>query len=565
MKRLFIISIIAAIAALSCSKTESPLTEHDDLVRASASILSDTKTSLSGSRVLWTNGDKIQVFSNSDSEGGTFKLSSGEGTTSGEFYGKHVEGTTFYAAYPTSATFNGSTFTFNLPASVNYTEGSFAQNNNPMLSVGQASLTGFSMKNLCGVLKLSLKGNFEMEELELTFSGDVSGSGTVSAGSTTISMAGGSAATKKITMNCSGLWLSTSTYKVFYFVVPPGTYSSLTITGKTDDDKQAQLVHGSSFTITRSCYTEMSGTLPSVSIRPEITPYSLNVSCQSNDDNSSWPSVGKWSNRRAGIYAFINTESPDILCTQECEYRQRSNILSNCSGYSAYGLGQEYGKNTGGSSGSLWWKEDYDADSANAIFWKTSLFDVQDQGTFWLSSTPNKVNSGTGRTCTWIKFRRKSSGKVFYVFNTHFTAHYTDDAYAARKAEAGYLYDQMASINSTDLPAILAGDFNESASDIRNEDKGDTRWSNYYWARNVDGKTDKNNYPTSYNDFKTTYDGSTTTNPCSNLDHIAYKNFYENSKHGLKPGSFETLYGSYGGVTYISDHWPIRATLIFDY
>lgn len=564
MKRAVILSLIAAAIMTSCTKAEIHTTEADMAV-ASAFIEAGTKTSLSGTSVLWTTGDKIQVFSNADINGGTFKLSTGEGTTNAEFYGKHLDGSTFYAAYPNTTTFDGSIFTFILPDEISYTEGSFSEKNNPMLSSGQGTLNGFSMKNLCGVLKLSLKGNMELDKLILTFSNDVSGTGTVSAGTTSISMTGGSAATKKITMDCDAIQLYNSRYTEFYFVIPPGAYTSLTITGKTTDDKQAELVHDSSFTISRSRCTEMAGTLPAVVTRPEITVYSFNIACQSNDDNSSWPSVGKWSNRKNGVYSFFNTVAPDIVGTQECEYRQRANILSNCSGYSAYGLGQEYGKNTGGSSGSLWWKEDYDSDSANAIFWKTSSFDVLDQGTFWLSSTPNTVNSGSGKTCTWIKFRQKSSSKVFYFFNTHFTAHYTDEAYAARKAEAGYLYDLIASINSESLPVILTGDLNESKSDICGEEKGDTRWNDYYWARNKDGKTDKYSYPTSYNDFDTTYDGTTTTNPHSNLDHIAYRFFYANAKNGLKAGSFDTVYQSFAGVTYISDHWPITATLVFDY
>lgn len=103
-------------------------------------------------------------------------------------------------------------------------------------------------------------------------------------------------------------------------------------------------------------------------------------------------------------------------------------------------------------------------------------------------------------------------------------------------------------------------------------EKGDTRWSNYYWARNVDGKTDKNKYPTSYNNFNTTctgfssiYSSGTCTSGNSNLDSIVYGNFYSDSKHGLKAESFGTDYQAYNGVTYISDHWPITATLVFDY
>ena len=118
----------------------------------------------------------------------------------------------------------------------------------------------------------------------------------------------------------------------------------------------------------------------------------------------------------------------------------------------------------------------------------------------------------------------------------------------------------------------MVGDFNATTSELCSDEKGDTRWSNYYWARNQDDKTSKTSYPTSYNNFSTTcsgfssiYSSGTCTSGNSNIDSIAYKNFYENNKHGLKAGTFGTDFQSYGGRTYISDHWPITATLVFDY
>ena len=309
--------------------------------------------------------------------------------------------------------------------------------------------------------------------------------------------------------------------------------------------------------------------------RPELTVWSFNIACQSNDDNSSWSSSHYWSQRKAAIYQFLNTNNPDIIGTQECEYRQRVDILNNTSGYAAYGLGVKYGRESSGNSGGISWLpgyEDYNADSSNAIFYKTGKFDVVEKGTFWLSSNPSSVGSDNGHNCAWIKFRVKENGYQFYFFNTHFTAHYEETDYAARKAEARILYEQIETINTAHLPVIITGDFNATASEIYSEEKGYTAWSNYYFARNQDGKTNKSNYPTSYNGFKTTFTGYTSiyssgtcSDSCSNLDQIIYRYFYNNLKHGLKPDSFGTDFQPYSGVTYISDHWPITSTLVFDY
>lgn len=309
--------------------------------------------------------------------------------------------------------------------------------------------------------------------------------------------------------------------------------------------------------------------------RPEITVWSFNIACQSNDENSGWSSSHYWSQRNSGIYAFFNTQQPDIIGTQECEYRQRLNILSNTSGYAAYGLGVKYGKESSGNSGGITWLpgyKDYNTDSSNAIFYKTDKFEVLSKGTFWLSANPSSVGSDDGHNCAWIKFRVKENNYQFYFFNTHFTAHYTEADYAARKAEAEVLYNQIESINTDHLPVIITGDFNATASEISSEEKGYTAWSNYYFARNQDGKTDKKNYPTSYNNFSTTctgfssiYSNGTCEGGNSNIDQIIYRYFYDNLKHGLKIGSFGTDFQPYAGVTYISDHWPVTATFIFDY
>lgn len=569
----FVFWTVLAVTA-SCAKVDSGVEEFPE-TEITVSGEGAVKTSLSGTSVLWSSGDQLAVFANGNSVGNKFTLKSGAGSNNGTFSGVRPVYTSeekYFIAYPSTATYNGnSTFTFTLPSEVDYTEGTFANSSNPMLSGTSNTFGPFTMKNLCGVIKLSMKGSFKVSRLELTFSNVVSGPGTVSRGGNTLSMTGTANKYKTVAVNCSSpVQLSTSTAKDFYVVIPAGSYTSLTVAAYLPDGSVSSKSLTESFTITRSAQTEMATTMPAP--RAALTVWSLNITCQSNDSRTGWSPSNYWNVRKAGIYAFFNTQSPDIIGTQECEYRQRVNILDNTNGvYSAYGRGTKYGRQ---SSSSM-----YNTDSSNAIFYKTDKFDVLDYGTFWLSYDPSTAGSKPinnkdldPRNCAWIKFRIKSTGEVFYFFNTHFEAHYTDLAYQARKLEAEILYDQIAAINTEDLPAIVVGDFNSTASEICSEEKGDTRWSNYYWARNVDGKTSKTAYPTSYNDFVTTctgftdiYSSGTCSGGNSNIDSIVYKNCYENGKHGLVPGSFGTDFQTYAGVTYISDHWPITATLIFDY
>ena len=574
-KRIRLSFLLAGLAVLAaCSKSEPSEPEYL-LTEITVGQEEEAKTSLSGSSVLWSEGDQLAVFANGNSTGNKFTLQSGAGTGNGTFSGvrpQYVSSENYFVAYPSTATYNGSsTFTFTLPSEVEYTAGTFATDSNPMLSGTASTFGSFTMKNLCGVLKLQLKGSIKVSRLELTFDKAVSGPGTVSRGGNTLSMTGSADSYKTVAVNCSSAQqLSTSSAKEFFVVIPDGSYSSLTVNAILPDGSISSKSLTEPFTITRSAQTTMETTMPAA--RASLQVWSLNVACQSNDDNSSWSSSHYWSKRRSGIYAFFNENQPDIIGTQECEYRQRVNILDNTSGYAAYGLGVDYGKESSGSSGSLWNKKDYNTDSSNSIFYTTSKFDVLDKGTFWLSSNPSSVGSDDGHNCAWIKFRIKATGEVFYFFNTHFTAHYTSEAYAARKAEAEILYNQIEAINTEHLPVIVTGDLNEAASVIMGEEKGYIGWTNYYFARNVDGKTSKTDYPVSYNNFvegcagfSSIYSSGTVSNGGSNLDHIIYRYCYENSKHGLVPGSFGTDFQPYAGVTYISDHWPITATLIFDY
>ena len=571
-KKFYLIFFTAITVAVSCGKTEVSKDEFS-LAEITVQGESDVKTSLSGSSVLWSSGDKLAVFADGNSIGNKFTLKSGAGSGSGTFSGVkpvYTSSENYFVAYPSTATYNGgSTFTFTLPAEVNYTEGTFANGSNPMLSGTSSTFGSFTMKNLCGVLKLSLKGSFKVSRLELTFSNPVSGKGTVSRGGNTLSMNSG--ASNTVAVNCSSpVQLSTSTAKDFYVVIPAGSYTSLSLAAYPPEGSVSTLTHTESFSITRSQQTTMAATMPAP--RAKLTVWCFNIACQKNDDNSSWSESHYWSVRKPGIYSFFNTQDPDIIGTQECEYRQRVNILDNTSGYAAYGLGVDYGKESSGSSGVGLFKKDYNKDSSNAIFYKTDKFNVLDKGTFWLSNNPSSVGSADGHNCAWIKFSIKATGEVFYVFNTHLIDGYEAADYSNRQAEAVVLYDQIASINSNDLPVIVMGDFNATASELCGAERGDTRWGNYYWARNVDGKTSKTAYPTSYNKFSTTctgfsdiYSSGTVSGGWSNIDSIVYKNCYENGKHGLVSGSFGTDYQPYSGVTYISDHWPITATLIFDY
>ena len=96
----------------------------------------------------------------------------------------------------------------------------------------------------------------------------------------------------------------------------------------------------------------------------------------------------------------------------------------------------------------------------SAIFFKAEKFELLEQGTFWLSSTPEKPGKGWDadypRVCTYGKFREMESGKEFWVFNTHFD----HVGVKARAESAKLIHTRIKELNKEEQPVILMGDLN---------------------------------------------------------------------------------------------------------
>lgn len=176
MKKTFyyIAAIVLAFGLASCTKDETkerPITtEGTRQISVWAQINDDatTKTALSGNdaegyTVLWSEGDEIIV---ADGWNSKFTLVEGAGTTQGRFVGTSQEGDgtyhVFYAAgvatnyktlYSTSQ-YNGDKVITSAPMTATIT-----------ISNGEATTTDF--KNLCGLLRLTLKGSGTVSEIKI--------------------------------------------------------------------------------------------------------------------------------------------------------------------------------------------------------------------------------------------------------------------------------------------------------------------------------------------------------------------------------------------------------------
>jgi endonuclease/exonuclease/phosphatase family metal-dependent hydrolase len=96
----------------------------------------------------------------------------------------------------------------------------------------------------------------------------------------------------------------------------------------------------------------------------------------------------------------------------------------------------------------------------SAILYRKDRFELLDGNTFWLSETPEEKGSvgwdaALPRIVTWVKFKDKQTGKVFFHFNTHF-----DHIGVVARNESAKLLKQRAHSIAGDTPVIITGDFN---------------------------------------------------------------------------------------------------------
>lgn len=254
--------------------------------------------------------------------------------------------------------------------------------------------------------------------------------------------------------------------------------------------------------------------------KPRIMIMSFNVRYK-----NSTTDIGEfnWDNRKKGCYAMINTLRPIVMGVQECTGTQRDDLINNCPGYEAKGKGR---------------KDNY-SDEQCAIFYLKDSVSLEDYGNFWLTETPDKVSKHPEaehyRIATWIKFKHKKTGNVFYHLNTHL------DLTTVRDFEMRVIMDQVEK-KFGDYPAVLTADWNTSDDDPIFTDMYNTF---------VNARATANT-----GDAYGTFNGFTSPNKTTRIDHIFYRGFSGCTK-------FMTVKQSWEGYAYISDHYPVYAILKF--
>ena len=246
---------------------------------------------------------------------------------------------------------------------------------------------------------------------------------------------------------------------------------------------------------------------------------SYNIRLGSGKDGTN-----SWALRYTATEEMLKDQKPDVFGVQEALDYQVHYIEDMC-GYESVGVGREDGKKEG---------------EHMSIFWNKKTVSMLKWGTFWLSETPQKPSKGWDaacfRTATWALMKDKKTGKKFYFVNTHLD----HEGKEAQKNGLKLIVEKIAEMNPEGLPMVLTGDFNIEPSNPALADL-DARMQS---TRKIAEKTDD----------LTTYNGWGKSSKM--IDYIYVSGFSSCPE-------YQTVTKRYADRKFISDHYPICATLIF--
>ncbi|HTF20923.1 MAG TPA: endonuclease/exonuclease/phosphatase family protein [Chryseolinea sp.] len=156
-------------------------------------------------------------------------------------------------------------------------------------------------------------------------------------------------------------------------------------------------------------------------------------------------SANQWGKRTSKVYALVKKYDPDILGIQEALHSQVIDLIGNLGEYAYIGVGRDDGKTKGEYS---------------AILYKKSRFTITREGTFWLSPTPAVAGSkgwdaAITRVATWAIMKENTTGKTFFVLNTHF-----DHIGKEARRQSALIIKKRGAELAGGLPAIVTGDLN---------------------------------------------------------------------------------------------------------
>jgi endonuclease/exonuclease/phosphatase family metal-dependent hydrolase len=177
----------------------------------------------------------------------------------------------------------------------------------------------------------------------------------------------------------------------------------------------------------------------------ELRVMSFNIRYGSDDDGEN-----SWSKRRTLVFEVIRRHRLDVIGLQEALAWQLDEIGQALPQYAAVGVGRDDGKRAGEFA---------------AILYLADRFEVAEQGTFWLSDTPEVPGSKSWgnalpRICTWALLVDRKTCWGVYVYNLHLD----HQSQPSRQRSAELLAERISGRSQFD-PVVVVGDFNVGRGD----------------------------------------------------------------------------------------------------
>ncbi|MEX2176142.1 MAG: endonuclease/exonuclease/phosphatase family protein [Pirellulaceae bacterium] len=241
-----------------------------------------------------------------------------------------------------------------------------------------------------------------------------------------------------------------------------------------------------------------------------------------------------WTNRREAMVEYLRQSKADFVGMQEVLPQQRDYLAEKLTDYDWYSAG----------------RDDGEKGEATPIFWRKDRYELQEQGTFWLSETPATPGSkgwdaALPRVVSWVKLKDKQAGKSILFVNTHFD----HMGRKARLESAKLLVKQigrLAGEGDASLPVVLTGDFNTTpkSEPYKVLVGGESDSAKLLDAQHISREPHTGGDSTS-NGFKT-------IRPGAKIDHIFVRGLSV-ATHAIEDPRIEERF--------VSDHQPVRATI----
>lgn len=250
----------------------------------------------------------------------------------------------------------------------------------------------------------------------------------------------------------------------------------------------------------------------------EIRIMSANVRCLNPQD------LGKksWFYRADLILKNIEAESPTVIGFQEVTKYQYAYLREALPEFDSV----------------ITYRDDTPYAEGCPVFYNTSLYNLKDKGSFWLSETPEVMSkdwdSACYRICSYVILEEKETAKEFVVFNTHLD-HVSD---LARINGIGVVLDKIAQFGG--LPSVIIGDLNATEDSETYRSVTENFLDAKYQLENPQISATYQNW------------GTELDRPC--IDYCMI------SKTGFTVNSYKVVQTTYDGV-YPSDHFPLSISL----